>query len=393
MDPVQNPFSPGAGAPPPELVGRSQILEQARVLFGRVIAGKPEKSVILTGLRGVGKTVLLNEMKELANDAGYREVFIEAPEEKSLGDMLAPAFRTLLFDLDRMQGVSEKVKYGLRVFRGWLGTPQVTINDVTFGLAYDPEKGVADSGNLEADLIALFVAVGEAARDRKCGVALLIDEVQYLNQEELSALIVAMHRLQQLQLPFVLIGAGLPTIPGLAGAAKSYAERLFSYPIVGALSESDSALALSEPTKAQGVSFSKDALKEVFRLTRGYPYFIQEWGYQAWNISEDRHIDVADVERATSRVIPRLDESFFRVRYDRLTPSERRYLRAMAELGPSSCRTGAIADFLEVKTTSLGPVRAKLINKGMVFSPEHGEMAFTVPLFDEFMKRVMPQSN
>jgi hypothetical protein len=391
MDPVQNPFSPGAGAPPPELVGRSQILEQARILFGRTIAGRAEKSMMMTGLRGVGKTVLLNEIKELAQEAGFRDVYIEAPEEKSLPDMLAPALRSLLFDFDRMQGVSDKVKRGLRVFRSWLGTAQVTIRDISFGLAYDPESGVADSGDLESDLTALFLTVAEAAKDRKSGVALLIDEVQYLNLEEMSALIVAMHRLQQEQMPFVLIGAGLPTIPALAGMAKSYAERLFSYPRVGALSSADSNRALIEPVRSQGVNFHADALAEIFRLTKGYPYFIQEWGYQSWNVAQSTTISLSDVKVATDRVIPRLDESFFRVRYDRLRPSERRYLRAMAELGPAGCKTGDISEFLKVKTTSLGPVRAQLINKGMVYSPAHGEMAFTVPLFDEFMKRVMPE--
>jgi hypothetical protein len=389
MDPIQNPFSPGAGAPPPELVGRSHILDQAKILFGRTIAGRQEKSMILTGLRGVGKTVLLNEMKDLAESAGFQPLYVEAPEVQSLPDMLVPALKNLLFDLDRMKGVSEKVKRGLRVFRAWLGTPQVTIHGATLGLSYDPEVGVADSGDLNADLTALFVAIGEAAKDRGAGVALLIDEIQYLSQAELSAVIVAMHRLQQQGLPFVLVGAGLPTVPGLAGQAKSYAERLFSYPAVGALSRSDSDTALSEPVRLQGVAFSQSALSEIFRLTRGYPYFIQEWGYQTWNVGESAVFDIADVETATARVIPRLDESFFKVRYDRLTPRERRYLRAMAELPQPACRTGDIAEILGVKTTSLGPVRAQLMSKGMVYSPAHGDMAFTVPLFDDFMKRSM----
>lgn len=390
MDPVENPFSPGAGAPPPELVGRSEILEQARILLGRMNAGRSEKSIIMTGLRGVGKTVLLNEIKRVARDANFRDVYIEAPEEKSLADMLVPSLRSLLFDLDRMHGVSQKVKRSLRVFRSWLGTPLVTVNDVTIGLAYDPEIGVADSGDLESDLTALFIAVAEAAKDRKSGVALLIDEVQYLSQSELSALIVAMHRLQQEKLPFVLVGAGLPTIPALAGQAKSYAERLFSYPNVGALSEADSHRALSEPVRSQNVRFEDAAIQRIYDLTRGYPYFLQEWGYQAWNAATSRTITETDVNNATFRVIPRLDESFFRVRYDRLTPSERRFLRAMAEIGPGPCRTGDIAERMDIKTTSLGPVRAKLMSKGMVYSPGHGEMAFTVPLFDEFMKRTMP---
>ena len=390
MDPVRNPFSPGAGAPPPELVGRDDVLEQARILLARTIAGRSEKSIILTGLRGVGKTVLLNEIRVQAEDAGFRTIYIEAPEEKSLADMLAPSLKSLLFGLDRMQGVSESVKRGLRVLRAWVGTPQVTIRDITYGLSYDPEHGVADSGNLEADLGALFETVAEAAKDRGTGVALLIDEVQYLSGEELAAIIVAMHRLQQRQLPFVFVGAGLPTIPGLAGAAKSYAERLFSYPVIGALTQMDSARALKDPVAPLLVEFTSPALAEIFRQTQGYPYFIQEWGYQCWNVAERSPINDKDVLVATQTVLPRLDESFFRVRFDRLNPSQRRYLRAMASL-EQPCKTGDIASLLKVKISSLGPVRAQLINKGMIYSPAHGDMAYTVPLFGEFMMRAMPE--
>lgn len=388
MDRVRNPFSPGAGAPPPELVGRQQILEQAEVLFARVMAGRAERSLLMTGLRGVGKTVLLNEADRLASTANFNTIFIEAPDDKSLPDLLAPKLRSLLFDLDRIQGISEKVKRSLRVFRSWLGTPQVTVNDVTFGVAYDPEVGVADSGDLEADLVSLFESIAEAAQERRRGVALLIDEVQYLKKRELSALIVAMHRLQQRQLPFVFVGAGLPTLPGLAGNAKSYAERLFSYPDLGALSKEDSISALVEPVREQSVAFTEEALEEIFFQTQGYPYFIQEWGYQSWNIATTSPITLDDVHRATAMVIPRLDESFFRVRYDRLTPSESRYLRAMAELG-QPCKSGDVATLLKVKTTSLGPTRAQLIAKGMIYSPAFGDLAFTVPLFGDFMKRTV----
>lgn len=391
MDPIKNPFSPGAGAPPPELVGRDSILEQARILLGRVKAGRPEKSMLLTGLRGVGKTVLLNEIERIAEAGGYRTISVEAHEDKPLGPLLAPYLRGLLFDLDRMAGTADKVKRGLAVLRSFLGAFKVTMNDVTIGLDIDPEKGSADSGDLQIDLPNLFVAIGEAAQDRGVAVALLIDEIQYFNREELGALIMAMHRMQQRQLPIVLIGAGLPVLPALAGEAKSYAERLFSFPNVGALSEADAAKALQEPAQAAGAVFEAPALTEVFRMTRGYPYFLQEWGYQAWNKAAASPITLSIVEEATATVIPRLDQNFFRVRYDRLTPSEKNFLRAMAELGPGPQRTGDIADTLGVKVTSLGPVRAKLIRKGMIFSPAHGDMAFTVPLFDEFMIRAIPE--
>ena len=220
---------------------------------------------------------------------------------------------------------------------------------------------------------------------------MLIDEIQYFNQKELGALIMAMHRVQQRQLPLVLLGAGLPILPGLAGESKSYAERLFSFPDIGALSKEDTAKALRDPAQAAGVIFAAPALAEVFRLTKGYPYFLQEWGYQAWNLAPASPITLPIVQSTTAKVIPRLDQNFFRVRFDRLTPSEKNFLRAMAALGPGAQRTGDIADTLGVKVTSLGPVRAKLIKKGMIYSPAHGDMAFTVPLFDEFMVRAIPQ--
>ncbi len=390
MNPIKNPFSPGAGSPPPELVGRDPILEQARILLGRTKAGRSEKSMLLTGLRGVGKTVLLNEVERIACSQSYLVVSVEAHEHKPLGPLVAAHLRPLLFELDRMAGAGDKAKRGLRVLRSFLGGLKVTYQDITITLDIDPEEGSADSGDIEVDLPNLFAAVGEAAAERKTAVAVLIDEVQYFNQKELGALIMAMHRVQQRQLPLVLIGAGLPILPGLAGNSKSYAERLFSFPNVGALSEMDAAKALQDPAVALQVAFDLQALKEIFRLTRGYPYFLQEWGYQCWNQAETNPIKIDVVKQATATVIQRLDENFFRVRFDRLTPSEKNFLRAMAELGPQGHRIGEIADKLNVKVTSLGPVRAKLISKGMVFSPAYGDLAFTVPLFDEFMLRAIP---
>jgi hypothetical protein len=391
VDPIKNPFSPGAGAPPPELVGRDGILEQARVLLGRVKAKRPEKSMLLTGLRGVGKTVLLNEIERLAVATGYRSISVEAIENKPLATLLIPHLRKVLFDLDRLAGAGDKVRRGLRVLGSFVGALKVTLDDVTFGLDIDPESGSADSGDLELDLPNLFVAIGDAAEERKAAVAILIDEIQYFGPTELGALIMAMHKIQQRQLPIVLVGAGLPILPAMAGESKSYAERLFSFPVVGALSKKDAERALQEPAQAVGVAFERRALSEVYRLTRGYPYFLQEWGYQAWNRAEKSPIPLRVVKEATETVIVRLDENFFRVRYDRLTPGERRFLRAMAEVGPGPQRTGDIADILRLKLTSVGPVRAKLIKKGMIYSPAYGDMAFTVPLFDEFMRRSVPE--
>jgi hypothetical protein len=391
MDAIKNPFSPGAGSPPPELVGRETILEQARVLLGRVKAKRPEKSILLTGLRGVGKTVLLNEIERMAAQAGYRTVSLEAHEDKSLAALLVPPLRKLLFELNRAAGAGDKAKRALAVLKGFLNGVKVKMGDIEVGLDIEPEKGTADSGDLESDLPSLFVAVAEAAEERRIPVALLIDELQYFSPKELSALIMAMHKMQQRQLPMTLLGAGLPILPGLAGESKSYAERLFSFPDIGALSEADAIKALQDPTKAAGVDFEKAALKEIFRLTQGYPYFLQEWGYQAWNRAAAPPITLRVVREATPTVIQRLDQNFFRVRFDRLTPSEKRFLRGMAGLGAGAHRSGDIADALGVKINSLGPVRANLIKKGMIYSPAHGDMAFTVPLFDEFMLRAMPK--
>jgi hypothetical protein len=391
MDAIRNPFSPGAGSPPPELVGRDAIIEQARILLGRVKENRAEKSILLTGLRGVGKTVLLNEIERMAAKAGYQTVALEAHENKSLAALIVPSLRKLLFELDRVAGAGDKAKRGLSVLKGFINGVKVTMGGVEIGLDIEPEKGAADSGDLESDLPNLFMAVAEAAEERKTLVALFIDELQYFRPEELSALIMAMHKMQQRQLPIVLLGAGLPILPRLAGESKSYAERLFSFPDIGALSESDAIKALQEPTRATGVDFERVALKEIFRLTQGYPYFLQEWGYQSWNRSVGSPITLQVVREATATVIERLDQNFFRVRFDRLTPSEKRFLRAMAGLGSGAHRSSDIAEALRVQINSIGPGRANLIRKGMIYSPAHGDMAFTVPLFDEFMLRAMPQ--
>lgn len=390
MDRTQNPFSPGAGAPPPELVGRDPILEDALVLMRRIKRKRPEKSMLLTDLRGVGKTVLLNEMERMAKDEGYKTIFIEAHENKALGPLIVPHLWKLLFELDRVAGLGNKVKRGLSVLRSFISALKITINDVTIGLDIDPERGAADSGDLEIDLPNLFVAIAEAAQERQSAIAILIDEIQYFNQKELGALIMAMHKMQQHQLPLILLGAGLPILPGLAGDSKSYAERLFNFPNIGALSEIDAARALQEPAQQEGVIFEPTSLAEIFRFTKGYPYFLQEWGYQTWNHAKGSPITLQTVQNATDLVIKRLDDNFFRVRFDRLIPSEKNFLREMAKLGEGPYKTGDIAELLKIKVTSLASVRANLIKKGMIYSPAYGELAFTVPLFDEFMIRAMP---
>lgn len=391
MDPIKNPFSPGAGSPPPELVGRDPILDQTRILLARIRQQRSEKSFLLTGLRGVGKTVLLNEMERCAEEVGYHTILIEAHEDKSLGALLVPHLRRFLFSLDRLAGAGDKVRRGLATLKSFISAVKIKVSDVEFGLDIEPERGAADSGDIEVDLPNLFLAVAEGAQERQTAIAILIDEIQYLAMNEISALIMALHKMQQRQLPLVLIGAGLPILPALAGESKSYAERLFQFPDIGPLSQSDAMKALQDPVMATGIEFRTNALHEIFRLTQGYPYFLQEWGYQSWNHAKQSPITLQVVRDSTSDVIRRLDENFFRVRFDRLTPSEKNYLRAMAHLGPDAHRSGDIATALGVRVSGLGPVRDKLIKKGMIYSPTHGDIAFTVPLFDAFMRRAIPE--
>ena len=390
MDPIKNPFSPGAGAPPPELVGRERLLAEAQTLFGRVRERRPEKSFLITGLRGVGKTVLLNEMERLALQQGYKTVFLEATENKALAALLVPPLRKLLFELDRMANAGDKAKRALAVLKGFVGAVKLKVAEIEVGLDIDALRGTADSGDLEADLPELMASVAEAAEERGVPVAVFIDEVQYLDETELGALIMAMHRMQQKRLPLLLVGAGLPSLPALAGHSKSYAERLFNFPNLAPLGQKDADKAIRQPVLDAGAKVDAEALTEIFRLTHGYPFFIQEWGYQSWNEAPDTHITLDVVMTATRVAVARLDEGFFRVRFDRLTPREKDFLRAMASLGPGPHPTGDVANAYGSKVTSLGPMRANLIKKGMIYAPTHGQLAFTVPLFDEFMVRAMP---
>jgi hypothetical protein len=392
MDPVRNPFVPGAGTPPPELSGREDILERARVTLARIQQGRSAKSFLLVGLRGVGKTVLLNKIQEMAEDSKYKAFMIEAHENKKLPELLIPCLRQVLFALDRYESLSVQVRRGLRVLKSFAGALKVTYGEVEVGLDIDPETGAADSGDLEADLPELFLAVAQAAAARQTAVAIIIDELQYLSEAELSALIMAIHKVSQRQLPLVLIGAGLPQLVGLSGRSKSYAERLFDYPPVGALNPDDARAALVEPVKREGVTFEDDALATIISLTEGYPYFLQEWGYHSWNLANDTPITKSTVECATKSAIKSLDQSFFRVRFDRLTPREKDYMYGMARLGAGPHRSGDIAIELSVKVNSVAPVRSSLISKGMVYSPAHGDTAFTVPLFDQYLRRTLPDS-
>ena len=390
MDPISNPFAPGAGTPPPELAGREDVRETVRIAMERVRRGRPTKSVLMIGLRGVGKTVLLDRMRDDAEATGIHTIRLEAPESRSLPALLAPQLRQALLRLSRQERAKVLAERGLRALAGFAKALKVKYDDIEVGLDFEPEPGLADNGDLEHDLQALIEAAGEAAKSGDTALAIFIDELQYVEKEQLAALITALHRAAQRQLPIVLVGAGLPQLRGHMGRAKSYAERLFDFPEIGPLNEEAARQALAKPAEAEGAAFEPDALDAVLDKTRGYPYFLQEWGKHSWDAANESPITAADVELASTTTICALDESFFRVRFDRLTPTEKRYLRAMAELGPGPHRSGDIAHELKRQVTSLGPTRSQLIAKGMIWSPNHGDTAFTVPLFDEFMRRIMP---
>lgn len=390
MDPITNPFAPGAGTPPPELAGRDDLREAVRVAAERVRRGLPAQSLLMVGLRGVGKTVLLAQMADDLEAAGIHTVRVEAPEHRSLPALLAPQLRQALLRLSRNEQARELAHRALRALAGFASALKVKYGDIEVGIDYDPEPGLADNGDLEQDLQALLEAVGLAARQAGTALVLFIDELQYVAENQLAALIVALHRAAQRRLPVMLVGAGLPQLRGRMGAARSYAERLFKFPEVGALDPQAAKLAIEKPLADLDVTIEPLALSRILDETHRYPYFLQEWGRQAWAVAQQSPITLEDVEVASKEALAGLDESFFRVRFDRLTPFEKRYMRGMAELGPDPHRSGDIADVLHRKVTSMGPVRSQLIAKGMIWSPNHGDTAFTVPLFDEFMKRIMP---
>ena len=390
MDPIRNPYTPGAGTPPPELAGRDEIRSTALVALQRAMIGRPGKSIIMVGLRGVGKTVLLDRILDEAEARGVRALRIEAPEDRSLPSMLAPQLRSAMLRLSAGGAAGELARRALRGLAGFVRALKVKYQDIEVGLDFEPEPGLADNGDLESDLQDLLEVVGRAAQAAGACVALFVDELQYVRQEELAALITALHRAAQRQLPVTMVGAGLPQLRGRMGKAKSYAERLFEFPEIGVLSDEDARLAIAKPAADEGVAIDDDALEAIVTRTQRYPYFLQEWGKHVWDAAERSPITAAVVDAASEWAVAALDASFFLVRFDRLTPSEKRYLRAMSELGTGPYRSGEIARELGTPVTSVAPLRGQLINKGMIWSPSHGDTAFTVPMFDEFMRRIIP---
>lgn len=390
MDIGANPYAPGAGTRPPLLAGRDDLVANATIALARARRGRHGKSFVAVGLRGVGKTVVLNRVLELAEAEKYQVAYIEAHDSASLASLLVPQLRTIMLRINRMEGAKEVGRRGLSVLKNFAKSLNITMGDFEIGIDFESEVGTADSGDLSVDLPELFTSLGQIAQDRKTAIAILIDEIQYLDEKEVGALVMSIHRVNQRGLPVVLIAAGLPQILGKMGESKSYAERLFDFPRVEALHRADAMSAISVPADEEGVSFTPEALQLIFDVTKGYPYFLQEWAFVTWNLAVSSPIDATVVRAAQREAIRRLDESFFRVRLERMTPTERRYMQAMGRLGIGPHSSGDIAKCYGASVSTVAPLRANLISKGMIWSPSYGMTDFTVPLFDEFIRREMP---
>lgn len=390
VDRVRNPFSPGAGTRPPLLVGRDPQLDAMTTAVRRLALGRFERSMLLTGLRGVGKTVLLNEFGLIAQGEGWVHAHLEATEDVRMATALATVARRTLLELSIKERAKERARRALGVLRTFMRV-HVPLGDTgTLTIDLEPQPGRADSGELDGDLAGLFVELGETAQTAEAGVLITIDEIQYLAKTELSALIVGLHRVSQLGLSVLIAGAGLPSLPGLAGEARSYAERLFSYVDIGSLDPTDARRALVQPVEDEGASWQAEAVDQALKDTQGYPYFLQEFGKQAWNVAEGPTIQLADMAAAVQLAIDDLDRGFFRARIDKTTDAERDYLRAMAALGgPGPYRSGDVSRRMGKKTTQTGPVRDSLIKRGLCYAPRHGDLAFTVPMFDDFVRRAL----
>ncbi len=381
MDKITNPFSGSAGNRPAKLAGREDIVRDIEVMLARVQVGKTERCFILTGLRGVGKTTLLGEAERLAEKLDYQVVHIEMPEKRQsvrLIDAIGPSLQTILKSWDRI-GTHLKAAFDF-LERVQLNTPVGTLSLQT----QDTSKN-----NMESDLRHLFELLGKAVRDQKRCLLISIDEMQYMEKTDLSALSMAMHSVSRSSLPIAFAGAGLPQIRGIMGEAKSYSERLMEFKSIDPLDKEGAFEALQLPAQDHGVAFAQDALQHIFQQTKGYPYFLQVWGQKAWNIAERSPITLEDAHKANDAAMRELDKSFFRVRFDKMTPSERNYAHILAQRGEGAHRSSDIAQSLGKASSQVAPIRARLMHKGIIHSPEHGLIAFSAPLFEDFLKRAM----
>ena len=384
MRPEDNPYTPGAGTPPAELAGRDEVLDQAGNAIKRAANNKLAKSLMLLGLRGVGKTVLLNRIEEIAEDEGCETAIFEASPDRSLAEMLTPQLHRLLLKLNRREAAGANLKKAFEALRGFASIFKVSFQGIDFSV-----QEAKATGDLSIDLSDLFTYIGEAAATRQTVAVILVDEVQYVGKEDLSALIMALHRVSQRKLPLLFFGAGLPQLARLAGDAKSYAERLFLYPEVDRLDAAGAARALRKPAKDEGVVYEDKAVEIILEETQGYPFFLQVWGYHAWEIAPKSPISTEHAREATRLATAELDRGFFKVRLDRLTQRQQEYVRAMADLGDRSATSTEVAQVLGISVKQAAPIRDEIIKKGMAYSPQRGRIAFTVPQFGSFLRRAI----
>lgn len=381
-----NPYTPDSGVRPPALTGRDSELARLTSVVSQLTAGGTERHVLITGLRGVGKTVLLNEFEVFCKEAGWPGETKEVGRSTSLATLIGRTARKALLQMSTRKRAGDLLRRAL----GALKSFEVSAGDVSFKLDVSATAGIADSGDLAEDLRDLLVAVGEAAQESGLGFALILDEIQNLSREDYEALIMALHRAKQRQLPVAFVGAGLPLIPSLTAEAKSYAERMFVYAAIGRLPESAARDALIQPAEQQGVSWDEAGIAEVMSYTEGYPYFIQEYGRRAWDLNTGRRITLKDTNAAKLLVEADLDESFFEGRLGRLTDTERAYVRAMATLGDGPQESNEVARLLGRKATSLSPVRNTLMRNAVIYAPHRGQVDFTVPHCAAFVRRRYP---
>jgi hypothetical protein len=387
VDAVRNPYTPGAGTKPPALTGRDNELERFRVLIGRLQADRHEKSMLITGLRGVGKTVLLNTFSEIATEAGWFGATTEIRQNTELSNVMARMTRRVLLEMSAVERLRDRARRALGILRAFV----VRYGEAEIRIDVDAIAGRADSGDPEDDVADLLLELGRIARAGGTGVAFFMDEVQFLDQADLEALIAALHRASQESLPVTVVGAGLPLLPRLVGEARSYAERLFDFRSIGSLDPAAARDALILPARQEDVVWEEGALEVVFGYSDGYPYFLQEYGKHAWLVAEQSPISAADVERAHPTVLNELDEGFFHVRIERATEAERKYMAAAADLGDGRQRSGAIATRLGYGSSSaISLTRESLLKKGLIYQPAHGYVDFTVPQFAAFIRRHYP---
>lgn len=391
MDRASNPYTPHAGADPEVLAGRDDLLEAFRVLVQRLQRGRAEPSMLLWGLRGVGKTVLLARFAEIARQAGWEPVELEAvkaDDRRFRRSVFAHLKMALLHLAPRPRWTADD-ESAAQVLTSFVAPVD---HDRAFDVTWDvpPAEGRADHGDLGMDLTDVFVAVGEAARTHNRGIVLLIDEAQLLGRTQLEALVLALHAVASRHLPITWVAACLPQLPELAGETKSYAARLLTKSVLGPLAIDDVRRALAEPAAAEGVAFDEDAVRSVAEITGGYPCFVQELAAQAWALADGVTVREGDVELAREAYEARLDSAFFPLRLERATPLQTAYLRAMAELGPEPQKAADVARVMGRESTQVAPIRAELIEFGLLYAPEHGYAAFTAPDFDRFMLRAVP---